>query len=107
MMMLSMMAVVHEQVHQRAKKDDEQRRNSGKMRAAAKGQIDGHRRDKQKTCQPFWVCEAAERVSPPHSDEEYLIQRYGEETSRLPPRHAPEMGSNGSEQAVPLITSRS
>jgi hypothetical protein len=70
-MMLSVMTVMHEQVHQRAQKNEEQWRDCGKMRPVPKGQIDRASRDKAKNCQPLRVCEAAEHVSPSPSDEEH------------------------------------
>jgi hypothetical protein len=63
-MTMSVMATVHEEMHQRAGEDEKQRSNPRQMRAVPDEQIKSARGDKAKQEKPLRIGEAAKHLSP-------------------------------------------
>lgn len=63
-MMMSMMAPVHEEMHQRAGKDEKQRRDCRQMRAVPEDEIGSGRSDEGQQEKPLRIGKAAKHLSP-------------------------------------------
>jgi hypothetical protein len=63
-MVMSMMPPLHEEMHQRASEDEQQRRHRGQMGAMPDDQINRARRDKAKQEKPLRIGETAEHLRP-------------------------------------------
>lgn len=73
-MVMSMMPPVHEEMHQRASEDEQERRYRGQMGAMPDDQINRAQRDKAKQEKPFGLVKQRNISDPPVAARRGLLQ---------------------------------